>query len=115
MPSFDVVSEVDLQEVRNAVDQANRELATRFDFRKVSANFELTGAEVVLRAGQFAEPVVARRTVGRGRVVVSRLEGWRLRQGAGGKPSDAAGERLHATHYDRLFAWLGAGRRTSDR
>jgi uncharacterized protein YajQ (UPF0234 family) len=52
MPSFDVVSEVDLQEVRNAVDQANRELATRFDFRKVNANFELTGGEVGLRAEQ---------------------------------------------------------------
>ena len=33
MPSFDVVSEVDMQEVRNAVDQANRELANRFDFK----------------------------------------------------------------------------------
>ena len=33
MPSFDVVSEVDLQEVKNAVDQANRELANRFDFK----------------------------------------------------------------------------------
>ncbi len=73
------------------------------------------GAEVVLRAGQFAEPVVARRTVGRGRVVVSRLDAWRLRQGAGGKTSDAEGERLHAMHYDRLFAWLSAGRRTSGR
>ena len=40
MPSFDVVSEVDLQEVNNAVDQANRELATRFDFRGVDASFE---------------------------------------------------------------------------
>lgn len=42
MPSFDVVSEVDLQEVRNAVDQANRELASRFDFRGVDASFELS-------------------------------------------------------------------------
>jgi len=33
MPSFDVVSEVDMQEIRNAVDQASRELATRFDFK----------------------------------------------------------------------------------
>ena len=33
MPSFDVVSEVDLQEVRNAADQANREVGTRFDFK----------------------------------------------------------------------------------
>ena len=50
MPSFDVVSEVDLQEVRNAVDQANREIDTRFDFKGVEARFELTGAEVLLRA-----------------------------------------------------------------
>jgi cyclic-di-GMP-binding protein len=31
MPTFDVVSELDMQEVRNAVDQASREIATRFD------------------------------------------------------------------------------------
>ena len=41
MPSFDVVSEVDKHEAQNAVDQANRELSTRFDFRGVSASFEL--------------------------------------------------------------------------
>ena len=41
MPSFDVVSEVDFHEVTNAVDQANRELKTRFDFRGVDAKFEL--------------------------------------------------------------------------
>lgn len=40
MPSFDVVSEVDWHEVTNAVDQANRELQTRFDFRGVEAKFE---------------------------------------------------------------------------
>lgn len=41
MPSFDIVSEIDLQEVLNAVENANRELATRFDFRNVQASFEL--------------------------------------------------------------------------
>lgn len=41
MPSFDIVSEVDLQEIRNAVENANREVSTRFDFRNVSAEFEL--------------------------------------------------------------------------
>ena len=41
MPSFDVVSEVDVQEVRNAVDQAKRELATRFDFKGTDSNVEL--------------------------------------------------------------------------
>jgi hypothetical protein len=40
MPSFDVVSEVDFHEVTNAVDQANREIQTRFDFRGVDAKFE---------------------------------------------------------------------------
>ena len=40
MPSFDVVSGVDFHEVTNAVDQANRELQTRFDFRGVEAKFE---------------------------------------------------------------------------
>ena len=41
MPSFDVVSEVDGHELTNAVDQANRELANRFDFKGVEAKFEL--------------------------------------------------------------------------
>ena len=52
MPSFDVVSEVDLQEVRNAVDQANREVSTRFDFKGVNASFEQNGAEISLKAEQ---------------------------------------------------------------
>ena len=43
MPSFDVVSKVDSHELSNAVDQANREVDTRFDFKGVGAKFELTG------------------------------------------------------------------------
>jgi uncharacterized protein YajQ (UPF0234 family) len=39
MPTFDVISEVDLHEATNAIDQANRELATRYDFRGVQARF----------------------------------------------------------------------------
>lgn len=41
MPSFDIVSEVDVHELTNAVDQANRELANRFDFKNVEAKFAL--------------------------------------------------------------------------
>jgi len=52
MPSFDVVSEVDIQEVRNAVDQSNREVNTRFDFKGVDAVFEQNDAEITLRAKQ---------------------------------------------------------------
>ena len=40
MPTFDVVSEVDAQEVRNAVDQAQREIANRFDFKNTSSTIE---------------------------------------------------------------------------
>ncbi|MBU0501547.1 MAG: YajQ family cyclic di-GMP-binding protein [Gammaproteobacteria bacterium] len=50
MPSFDVVSEVDLQEIRNAVDQANREVGQRFDFKGSGAEYEVNGAEMTLRA-----------------------------------------------------------------
>lgn len=41
MPSFDIVSEIDMQEIRNAVENASRELTNRWDFRNVPASFEL--------------------------------------------------------------------------
>lgn len=47
MPSFDIVSEVDSVELRNAVDNASRELSTRFDFRGVEASFEMQKDESV--------------------------------------------------------------------
>jgi len=50
MPSFDVVSELNAHEVANAVDQANRELAQRFDFKDTGACFELEEFSVMLRA-----------------------------------------------------------------
>ena len=50
MPSFDVVSEIELAEVRNAVDQANREIGTRFDFKGVDASFELNDAQITVSA-----------------------------------------------------------------
>ena len=50
MPSFDVVSEVDAQEVRNAVDQASRELSTRFDFKGTNSSIELKDLEIEMRS-----------------------------------------------------------------
>ena len=50
MPSFDVVSQFDGQEVRNAVDQAQRELATRFDFKDTNSSIELGKDELTLRS-----------------------------------------------------------------
>ncbi len=52
MPSFDVVAEADLQEVRNAVDQAKREIGTRFDFKGVEARFEFAEDAIELHAEQ---------------------------------------------------------------
>lgn len=50
MPSFDVVSKTDQHEVTNAVDQTNRELSTRFDFRGTDARAELTKDTITLIA-----------------------------------------------------------------
>jgi uncharacterized protein YajQ (UPF0234 family) len=49
MPSFDVVSEVDRQELKNAVDQAQRELANRFDFKNTDSSIEQTELVLTLR------------------------------------------------------------------
>ncbi len=50
MPSFDVVSELNHHEVENAVDQASRELESRFDFKGTDAKFAREGTEVTLEA-----------------------------------------------------------------
>ncbi|MGH9105901.1 MAG: YajQ family cyclic di-GMP-binding protein [Acidimicrobiales bacterium] len=72
MPTFDVVSQVDMQEVRNAVDQAARELETRFDFKGTGSSVELAGHELTLRSatedrlravGQVLEEKLVRRKV----------------------------------------------------
>ncbi len=48
MPSFDVVSEVDMQEVRNGVDQASREISQRFDFKGTDSSIELKEKSIEL-------------------------------------------------------------------
>lgn len=50
MPSFDITSEIDLQEVRNAVDQASREVANRFDFKGTDSSLELAEGTITLRS-----------------------------------------------------------------
>ena len=49
MPSFDVVSEVDRQELRNAIDQAQRELANRYDFKDTNSEIEQKDLVLTLR------------------------------------------------------------------
>ncbi len=50
MPSFDVVSEIDHHELSNALDQANREIGTRYDFKGSNARIDASGNELVLEA-----------------------------------------------------------------
>ena len=66
MPSFDIVSEVNQVEVRNAIDQANREIGTRFDFKGSDARVEYDGKALTLFADddfklkQVTDSVVAK-------------------------------------------------------
>jgi len=55
MPSFDVVSEVDMQEVRNAVDQADRELAQRYDFKGTDSSIELKDKDNLIEMKSVSE------------------------------------------------------------
>ena len=48
MPSFDIISEFDIHEAKNAVDQANKEVSTRFDFKGSNSTFELTDDKLVM-------------------------------------------------------------------
>lgn len=50
MPSFDIVSEIDGHEITNAVDQANKEVSTRFDFKGSNAQFEQQDDSIIMKA-----------------------------------------------------------------
>jgi cyclic-di-GMP-binding protein len=87
MPSFDVVSQVDHQEVRNAVDQAQRELATRFDFKGTSSSIEQADLVLTLRSSsedrlRAVRQVLEERLVKRG-VSLKGLEYGTVEQAAG--------------------------------
>ena len=62
MPSFDVVSEVDRQELRNAIDQAQREIATRYDFKNTDSSIEQNELVITLRTAS-EDRLTALRTV----------------------------------------------------
>ncbi|MGL9734306.1 MAG: YajQ family cyclic di-GMP-binding protein [Symbiopectobacterium sp.] len=55
MPSFDIVSEIDMQEIRNAVENASRELTNRWDFRNVPASFELNEKNEQIRVASESD------------------------------------------------------------
>ncbi len=71
MPSFDCVSEVDLHELANAIDQTSREIGNRFDFKGTSAKVELSGSRITVFADsdfqvQQIHPVLYQKLVSRG-------------------------------------------------
>lgn len=71
MPSFDVVSEIDEHELANAIDQANREIANRFDFKGSDAKIEFTESAMTLMADsdfqvQQMQPIILQKMTKRG-------------------------------------------------
>lgn len=94
MPSFDVVSEVDLQEIRNAVDQAGRELATRFDFKGTNSEVELGDKELKLRSSTedrlaAVRQVLEEKLVRRG-VSLKAIDFAKVEEASGGTARQAA-------------------------
>ena len=69
MPSFDIVSEVDMHEIANALDQANREVGTRFDFKGIDAKFELVSPTAISVSAEVDFQVHQMLDVLRGKII----------------------------------------------
>ena len=82
MPSLDVVSEVDLHEVNNAIDQANREVGTRFDFKGVDAKFTLNEASNVEISAEAEFQVQQMLDILRGKLVKRGIDTKALKEGS---------------------------------
>ena len=93
MPSFDVVSEVDMQEVRNAVDQAARELTTRYDFKGTNSSIEL-GEDEIRMATSSEDRLVAMRTMLEEKLVRRKVS---LKSIDYGKVEEASGATVRQT------------------
>jgi uncharacterized protein YajQ (UPF0234 family) len=102
MPSFDVVSELDMQEVRNAVDQAHRELSTRFDFKDTGSSIDLGKDELTLKSST-EDRIKAVRVVIEEKFVKRKLS---LKSLDWGKVEEAGGNTVRQTV--KLKAGIGA-------
>lgn len=94
MPTFDVVSQVDLQEVRNAVDQAGRETATRYDFKDTGTAFALGTDELTVESST-EDRLRAAVDVLKEKLVRRKVS---LKSVAWGEPRPIGGSRYKATH-----------------
>ncbi len=93
MPSFDIVSQVDMQEVRNAVDQASREIVNRYDFKGTDTSVKLTDDGIVVDSsseGRLDAAVDVLKT----KLVKRNVS---LRSIGGGDPKQVGGGRFQAT------------------
>ncbi len=116
MPSFDIVSEVDMQEVRNAVDQANREAATRFDFKNTDSTIELGDGALILRSStpdrlRALHQVLEEKLVRRG-VSLKALEDERIEEASKGSARQRVRIRAglsadHARQINKFIKGLG--------
>jgi cyclic-di-GMP-binding protein len=89
VPTFDIVSQVDLQEVRNAVDQSMREIVSRYDFKGTDTTVSLGDGEISVESAsdhrtEAAIDVLKTRLVGRG-VSLKALGGGAIKPAAGGR------------------------------
>ena len=95
MPSFDIVSEVDLQEVRNAVDQAAREVAQRFDFKNTNTSIELGDGAITMASitedRLAALRVVLEEKLVKRKVSLKAIDYGSVEQAAGGTVRQSAG------------------------
>jgi uncharacterized protein YajQ (UPF0234 family) len=92
MPTFDVVSQVDLQEVRNAVDQANRETGTRYDFKDTGTKAVLSEDAITLESAT-EDRLRAAIDVLKEKLVRRKVS---LKSIAGGEPEQVGGGRSKA-------------------
>jgi hypothetical protein len=93
MPSFDIVSQVDMQEVRNAVDQASREITNRYDFKGTNTSVRLAEESIVVEStaeGRLDAAIDVLKTK-----LVHRSVS--LKSIAGGEPKQIGGGRYEAT------------------
>ena len=97
MPSFDVVSEINLQEVRNAVDQAAREVRTRFDFKGTDSVVELQDGAIKLESSTedrlAALVVVLEEKLVRRKVSLKSLDWGTVDEASGSRSRQLAGLR----------------------
>lgn len=92
MPSFDIVSKVDMQEVRNAVDQASREIVNRYDFKGTGTTVVLNDEGITVDADSEGR-LDAAIDVLKGKLIRRKIS---LKSIAGGEPKQIGGGRFEA-------------------